>query len=349
MQATSYVTKGGIRVTREIRNRTYRARRHGPRRGPRPPARRAVLLELRVSRPLYAVGHGVCRSAAGVHRSGTPVRDRRAQRARPRFNPAGRWTAFGRLPAVRVEPGVATGSSARSTKPESASPKRAAAGSRRCSRCCADWSICSPAARISISGSTARSDTIWSSSSSRCRCGWRAPTTSAISSSICRTRSSSSITCGRSRRCTATNSRPAACPPRVCRARPRRRLIALAREPAGRPLESDHGPGEYAALVERAKEAFIRGDLFEVVVGQLLADACTDPPSVVFHRLRQANPAPYGALINLGEGEFLVAASPEMLSGWKAGGSRPARSAARSRAGATRSRTPSASANCSIR
>ena len=81
---------------------------------------------------------------------------------------------------------------------------------------------------------------------------------------------------------------------------------------AARPSESDHGPGEYAALVERARAAFARGDLFEVVMGQLFADACTDPPSVVFHRLRQANPAPYGALINLGEGEFLVAASPEM-------------------------------------
>jgi anthranilate synthase len=56
----------------------------------------------------------------------------------------------------------------------------------------------------------------------------------------------------------------------------------------------------------------VRGDLFEVVPGQLLADACADLPSVVFHRLRQANPAPYGALINLGEGEFLVSASPEM-------------------------------------
>ena len=78
------------------------------------------------------------------------------------------------------------------------------------------------------------------------------------------------------------------------------------------PTESDHGPGEYAALVERAKGAFVRGDLFEVVCGQLLADRCTDQPSVVFHRLRQANPAPYGALINLGEGEFLVSASPEM-------------------------------------
>ena len=79
-----------------------------------------------------------------------------------------------------------------------------------------------------------------------------------------------------------------------------------------RPLESDHGPGEYAALVERARAAFMRGDLFEVVPGQLFSDLCTDEPSVVFHRLRRANPAPYGALINLGDGEFLVAASPEM-------------------------------------
>ncbi len=65
-------------------------------------------------------------------------------------------------------------------------------------------------------------------------------------------------------------------------------------------------------LVEKARAAFARGDLFEVVVGQLFADLCADRPSVVFQRLRQANPAPYGALINLGEGEFLVAASPEM-------------------------------------
>jgi len=85
------------------------------------------------------------------------------------------------------------------------------------------------------------------------------------------------------------------------------------RAPASAPAESDHGPGEYAALVERAKEAFVRGDLFEVVPGQLFIDRCPDQPSVVFQRLRQANPAPYGALINLGDGEFLVSASPEMF------------------------------------
>jgi anthranilate synthase len=78
------------------------------------------------------------------------------------------------------------------------------------------------------------------------------------------------------------------------------------------PPDSDHAPGEYAGLVRKAKEAFMRGDLFEVVCGQLFSTRCPDPPSTVFARLRQANPAPYGALINLGDGEFLVSASPEM-------------------------------------
>jgi anthranilate synthase len=76
---------------------------------------------------------------------------------------------------------------------------------------------------------------------------------------------------------------------------------------------SDHASGEYASMVDRARAAFARGDLFEVVLGQLLSARCTDAPSTIFQRLRAANPAPYGALINLGEGEFLVSASPEMF------------------------------------
>jgi anthranilate synthase len=82
--------------------------------------------------------------------------------------------------------------------------------------------------------------------------------------------------------------------------------------PATSPPESDHAPGEYPALVEKAKLAFKRGNLFEVVPGQLMTRPCPDAPSVVFERLKKANPAPYGAIINLGGGEFLVSASPEM-------------------------------------
>ncbi|WP_448207383.1 anthranilate synthase [Azospirillum sp. sgz302134] len=76
--------------------------------------------------------------------------------------------------------------------------------------------------------------------------------------------------------------------------------------------ECDHAPGEYQQVVEAAKAAFRRGDLFEAVPGQTFAEPCADSPSAVFRRLRRANPAPYEALINLGNGEFLVSASPEM-------------------------------------
>lgn len=75
---------------------------------------------------------------------------------------------------------------------------------------------------------------------------------------------------------------------------------------------ADHGPGEYAAVVRTALAAFGRGDLFEAVPGQVFGEPCADSPATVFRRLIRANPAPYEALINLGHGEFLVAASPEM-------------------------------------
>ena len=76
---------------------------------------------------------------------------------------------------------------------------------------------------------------------------------------------------------------------------------------------SDHGPGEYQATVETARAAFARGDLFEAVPGQLFAEPCERSPAEVFQRLCRINPSPYGALMNLGDGEFLVAASPEMF------------------------------------
>jgi anthranilate synthase len=75
----------------------------------------------------------------------------------------------------------------------------------------------------------------------------------------------------------------------------------------------DHQPGDYPAIVRKAQEAFARGDLFEAVPGQLFGEPCVAKPSVVFGHLARINPAPYGALINLGEGEFLVSASPEMF------------------------------------
>ncbi len=78
------------------------------------------------------------------------------------------------------------------------------------------------------------------------------------------------------------------------------------------PHPSDHERGEYAAVVRLAREAFKRGDLFEVVPGQTFFEGCPSPPSELFLHLRERNPSPYGFLMNLGEAEYLVGASPEM-------------------------------------
>jgi anthranilate synthase len=75
----------------------------------------------------------------------------------------------------------------------------------------------------------------------------------------------------------------------------------------------DHQPGEYAKTVEKAIDYFRRGDLFEVVPGQVFTERCPAPPSAVSRRLAAINPAPYGFFMNLGRGEWLVGASPEMF------------------------------------
>jgi anthranilate synthase len=76
-------------------------------------------------------------------------------------------------------------------------------------------------------------------------------------------------------------------------------------------------PGQYAAMVERARERFARGDLFEVVPGHVFHGRCASP-AAFYERLRERNPAPYEFLFSLGPGpdgvaEHLVGASPEMF------------------------------------
>ena len=77
----------------------------------------------------------------------------------------------------------------------------------------------------------------------------------------------------------------------------------------------DTPENEFTKSVERAKEEFKVGNLFEAVVSQTFREKLNEetPPSVIFRRLRERNPSPYGFFINLGEDEFLVGASPEMF------------------------------------
>ncbi|WP_049563309.1 anthranilate synthase component I [Nonomuraea sp. SBT364] len=76
-------------------------------------------------------------------------------------------------------------------------------------------------------------------------------------------------------------------------------------------VPADPVRGEYAKVVAAAKERFKRGDLFEVVPGQIFHATCADP-AAFYRGLRKSNPAPYEFIISLGEGEHLVGASPEM-------------------------------------
>jgi len=76
-------------------------------------------------------------------------------------------------------------------------------------------------------------------------------------------------------------------------------------------LPADPAPGSYAAVVALARERFAAGDLFEVVPSHEFWARCSSP-AAFYERLRRRNPAPYEFFLNLGEGEYLVGASPEM-------------------------------------
>jgi anthranilate synthase len=98
--------------------------------------------------------------------------------------------------------------------------------------------------------------------------------------------------------------------PRRTAARPR----AAAGPDGGVPgddLPASPEPGSYARVVEQARERFARGDLFEVVPSHCFYARCGSP-AAFYERLRRRNPAPYEFFWNLGEGEYLVGASPEM-------------------------------------
>jgi anthranilate synthase len=87
--------------------------------------------------------------------------------------------------------------------------------------------------------------------------------------------------------------------------------IGEGRRVQARELPEEPRPGSFARVVEQARERFARGDLFEVVPSHVFHGTCGSP-AAFYERLRRRNPAPYEFFLNLGEGEYLVGASPEM-------------------------------------
>ena len=94
----------------------------------------------------------------------------------------------------------------------------------------------------------------------------------------------------------------------------------MARSGSRQPFASHDGAVEqreleknqYAEVVKKAKDYFIRGNLFEVVPSHTFFRQCKLRPSDISRKLRTQNPAPYGIFMNLGSEEYLIGASPEM-------------------------------------
>eukprot|EP00571_Detonula_confervacea_P011901 CAMPEP_0172304458 /NCGR_PEP_ID=MMETSP1058-20130122/5856_1 /TAXON_ID=83371 /ORGANISM="Detonula confervacea, Strain CCMP 353" /LENGTH=1003 /DNA_ID=CAMNT_0013015689 /DNA_START=64 /DNA_END=3071 /DNA_ORIENTATION=- len=84
---------------------------------------------------------------------------------------------------------------------------------------------------------------------------------------------------------------------------------------AGEFLARDTPVGDFTKSVDRAKEEFKVGNLFEAVLSQTFRKPLSNEmtPSRLFRQLRSRNPSPYGFFFNLGEDEYLVGASPEMF------------------------------------
>lgn len=71
-------------------------------------------------------------------------------------------------------------------------------------------------------------------------------------------------------------------------------------------------PGRYAAMVEKAKDYIVAGDIFQVVLAQRFTSPFTLPPIALYRALRRINPSPFLYYLDL-PGFALIGSSPEIL------------------------------------
>ncbi len=69
---------------------------------------------------------------------------------------------------------------------------------------------------------------------------------------------------------------------------------------------------EYEAMVAKAKEYILAGDIFQVVLSQRFESSFTLPPFALYRALRRVNPAPFLYFLNYGE-YAIAGSSPEIL------------------------------------
>ena len=77
-------------------------------------------------------------------------------------------------------------------------------------------------------------------------------------------------------------------------------------------LTAQLSPERYAAMVARAKEYILAGDIFQVVLAQRFTMEFPLPPLALYRALRRINPSPFLYMLDL-PGFSLIGSSPEIL------------------------------------
>jgi anthranilate synthase component 1 len=115
------------------------------------------------------------------------------------------------------------------------------------------------------------------------------------------------------------NGPPAACYRRACA-----EIDAMAAEmqrPAPAPgaakypapvFESNLEPETFTAMVKRAKDYIVAGDIIQVVLSQRFSASTDVPPVQMYRALRLLNPSPYTFFLKIGD-QTLVGSSPEVM------------------------------------
>ncbi|GIX18202.1 MAG: anthranilate synthase component I [Rhodothalassiaceae bacterium] len=99
---------------------------------------------------------------------------------------------------------------------------------------------------------------------------------------------------------------------------PRARWTAVPEDAPAGEVSAATAPERYMAMVERAKEHILAGDIFQVVLAQRFSRPFRLPAFALYRALRRLNPAPF--LFFLRFGDFALAgSSPEILVRVKAG------------------------------
>ena len=77
-------------------------------------------------------------------------------------------------------------------------------------------------------------------------------------------------------------------------------------------VKSNTSPGEYTAMVRKAKEYILAGDIFQVVLSQRFEAPFKLSPFALYRALRRVNPAPFLYFLDFG-GYAVAGSSPEIL------------------------------------